>query len=307
MTRFSTVLKSALLVGAMAINFPALAESITVKHSLGTTTIEQTPQRVVVVGGHGSLDTLNRLGIEPVGAVTTMLPEYLSDYSEKATHIGSMKEANFEQIFTLQPDVIIAESRMVDAYPTLSQIAPTVMHVVENGSYWEDTKNNWRMLGKIFDKKTEAEQLIEETAAQMAEVREQVQKKGLKTLAVMNNGNNVSMFGEVSRFSVLFDEFGFEPARASDTQNPHGNLISFEFIADAAPDVLFVLDRESAIGQSSGKAQQLFDNPLVKSTPAYKNNRIVFLNPSAWYLTIAGVNATEIMIDDARKAVMSTQ
>ncbi|WP_081878981.1 siderophore ABC transporter substrate-binding protein [Photobacterium sanctipauli] len=307
MTRFTTALKSALIMGALAFNAPAMADTITVEHPLGTATFEQTPQRVVVVGGHGSLDTLNRLGIEPVGTVTTMLPEYLADYSEKATSIGSMKEANFEQIFTLQPDVIIAESRMVDAYPTLSSIAPTVMHVVENGSYWEDTKKNWRMLGKIFDKEAEAENLIQETEAEFAEVREMVQAEGLKTLAVMNSGNNISMFGEVSRFSVLFDELGFEPARTSDTQNPHGNLISFEFIADAAPDVLFILDRESAIGQSSGKAQQLFDNPLIKSTPAYKNNRIVFLNPSAWYLTIAGANATEIMIEDARKAATSTQ
>ncbi|MEI8597413.1 ABC transporter substrate-binding protein [Vibrio sp. M60_M31a] len=59
----------------------------------------------------------------------------------------------------------------------------------------------------------------------------------------------------------------------------HGNLISFEYIADAQPEVLLVLDREQAIGQSNGKAKALFDNDLVKSTPAAKNGRVMFLKP----------------------------
>lgn len=62
----------------------------------------------------------------------------------------------------------------------------------------------------------------------------------------MNNGNNLAMFGENSRFSVIFQEFGFTPAHAQNTKptGPHGNLISFEYIADAKPEAMIILDRE---------------------------------------------------------------
>ncbi|EAS43023.1 ferric anguibactin-binding protein [Photobacterium profundum] len=301
--RFSSYLKTLTLFSIFTLSAIAQAESITIEHSLGKVTLENTPQRVVVVGGHGSLDTLNRLGIQPVGVVTNMLPGYLKEYGEgETTSIGSMKEVDFETIFTLKPDIIIAESRMVDSYSTLSSIAPTVMYMVDNGDYWNDTQKNWRMLGKIFDKEEQVETIITNTQSQLTHTREKIESQNLKTLAIMNSGNNISMFGHKSRFSVIFDEFGFQEARTSESQNPHGNLISFEFIAEAAPDVIFILDRESAIGQSSGKAQVLFDNVLMKSTPAYKNNRIVYLNPSAWYLTIAGMDATQIMIDDVNSA-----
>lgn len=301
--RFSSYLKTLTLFSIFTLSAIAQAESITIEHSLGKVTLENTPQRVVVVGGHGSLDTLNRLGIKPVGVVTNMLPEYLKEYGEgETTSIGSMKEVDFETIFTLKPDIIIAESRMVDSYSTLSSIAPTVMYMVDNGDYWNDTQKNWRMLGKIFDKEEVVETIITDTQSQLTHTREKIESQNLKTLAIMNSGNNISMFGHKSRFSVIFDEFGFQEARSSESQNSHGNLISFEFIAEAAPDVIFILDRESAIGQSSGKAQALFDNVLMKSTPAYKNNRIVYLNPSAWYLTIAGMDATQIMIDDVNSA-----
>ncbi|PMH44478.1 ferric anguibactin-binding protein [Vibrio sp. 10N.286.49.B3] len=303
MSRLSTLIKTMFISSALLLNLSVSAQSITVEHALGTTQIAQTPQRVVIVGGHGSLDVLDELGIKPVGLVTQMLPEYLTSYGDdQSASTGSMKEANFENIFTLKPDLIIAEARMVNSYPMLSKIAPTVMYSVENGDYWNGTKANWRMLGKIFDKESEVETIIANTQQQMNDIKAIVEDKHLNTLALMNNGNNVSMFGHKSRFSVIFDEFGFAEARTSDTQNPHGNLISFEFIADSQPDVIFVLDRENAIGLSSGKAQELFDNVLVKSTPAYKNNRIIFLDANAWYLTIAGTRSTQQMIQDMAQA-----
>lgn len=302
MSSLLSLFKATFVVVLVGLSFSASANNITVKHILGTTEVKENPQRVVVVGGHGSLDVLNRLGIKPVGVVTQMLPEYLKEYATAAP-VGSMKEVDFEKIFTLKPDLIIAENRVIESYPMLSKIAPTVMYTVDNTRYWADTEKNWRMLGKVFNKQSEVETIIAKTQVQIDKIKAQISDKNLKTLALMNNGNNVSMFGDKSRFAVIFDEFGFKEARTSDTENPHGNLISFEFIADAKPDVIFVLDREAAIGMSSGKAQSLFDNVLIKSTPAYQHNRIIYLDSNAWYLTIAGMDATQTMINDMASAI----
>jgi len=222
------------------------AASITIEHFKGTTTFEQVPQRVVVLG-NGSLDVLDRLGVQPVGAPHSLLPSYLSEYKTSTTNTGSVGEPDFEAIFTLKPDVIIAENRMLRLYDELNKIAPTVMFYVDNGQYWQDTQANWRMLGKLFNKEQNVESLIAETQAQLDDVSSKVVKEQLNALMVMNNGNNVAMYNKGSRFSIVFDDFGFAESTSQNVapiQGSHGNLISFEYVADAKPEVIFILDRE---------------------------------------------------------------
>lgn len=45
--------------------FAAQAETVTIEHRLGKTTLEQKPQRVVVIGV-GALDAIDSFGIEPL-------------------------------------------------------------------------------------------------------------------------------------------------------------------------------------------------------------------------------------------------
>ncbi|KDM91712.1 siderophore ABC transporter substrate-binding protein [Photobacterium galatheae] len=293
------VLLAAGLLAAQAV-FADNNSPKSIKHALGEITLNKVPQRVVVLG-QGSLDTLDRLGVEPVGVVKSMMPAYLNKYQdEKYVGVGSVVEPDFEAIFMAKPDLIIAEARMTALMDQLSEIAPTIMYSVEYGQYWQDAQQNWRMLGEIFNKQAEAEQLIAETQTKLNAAKQRVKDSKMNALMLMNNGNKLAMFNEGSRFSMVFDDFGFTPARSEKVSagGPHGNLISFEYVADAKPDAMLVLDREQAIGRDNGKAKARFDNPLVKSTPAYKQNHIVYLNPNAWYITMAGATATELMIDD---------
>ncbi|MFH0263399.1 siderophore ABC transporter substrate-binding protein [Vibrio barjaei] len=283
----------------------ANASAVTIQHFKGTSEFDETPKRVVVLG-NGSLDVLDRLGVKPVGAPHSLLPDYLAKYKASTGNTGSVGEPDFEAIFTLKPDVIIAENRMLRVYDELNKIAPTVMFYVDNGEYWQDTQANWRMLGELFDKEAEAEALIAETQAQFDKTASVVSKQDLNALMLMNNGNNVAMFNKGSRFSIVFDDFGFGESTSQSVapiQGSHGNLISFEYVADAKPEVIFILDREQAIGRSVGKAKELFNNPLVNSTPAAQNKKIVYINPNAWYISGGGVTATQTMIADIDKAL----
>lgn len=67
--------------------------------------------------------------------------------------------------------------------------------------------------------------------------------------------------------------------------------------------MLYVLDREKAIGKSEGRAQQLFDNPLVAATPAAQHGNIVYLDSSAWYLAGGGVTAIHRMLGDIERTI----
>jgi len=278
----------------------------TYQHELGEVTIDKVPQRVVVLG-YASLDVLDALDIEPLAIPKKLLPSYLSQYkADKYTNTGSLQEVNYETLFKLKPDLIIAEARMAKIYKDLSEVAPTYLFKIDNNDYWNTTKQNWSALGEIFDKQDKAEQLINEIETKISALNKKANEKKSKTLTVMSNGNNVSMFGPASRFSFIYQEAGFTPStseKVSVTPRTHGDLISFEYIADAKPDTLLILDREQAIGKSTGKAKSLFNNELVNSIPAAKNDHIIYLDPTSWYLASGGYQSMLTMINDLNKAV----
>ncbi|WP_423840783.1 ABC transporter substrate-binding protein [Vibrio mytili] len=287
---------------------PIGASAKTYEHSLGSVEINDVPKRVVVLG-YGSLDYIDALGITPVGLPKTLLPQTLKKYdNDSVVNTGTVKEVNFETLFNLKPDLIIAEPRVAESYDDLKQIAPTYMFQIDTGDYWQTTQKNWRTLGEIFHKQDRANQLIEQVQGQIDTLHTKVAKHAPRTLTVTNSGNNLAMFGANSRFSFVYDEAGFKPSTSQNvkaTPGRHGNLISFEYIADAQPEVLLVLDREQAIGQSNGKAKALFDNALVKSTPAAKNDRVMFVDPAAWYLTAGGYQSTQTMIQDLNQVAVN--
>lgn len=297
-TKHSTRLLSVIILVAMAL--PSLASTITVEHISGRTVFQKHPQRVVVLG-NASLDVLDQMDIQPVGAPHSLLPDYLAKYKTSTGNTGTVAEPDFEAIYFLKPDIIIAENRMLSLYDQLNKIAPTVMFYVKADNYWQDAKKNWMMLAKLFDKEALVTSIINQTEMTISSVKTQVKAKNLSALMLMNNGNNIAMFNKGSRFSILFDEFGFSESSSNNMKpikGTHGNLISFEYIADSQPGALFILDREQAIGYGSGKAKTMFDNPLVRTTPASKNNRIIFMDTNAWYISNGGITATQRMLSD---------
>lgn len=295
------------LAGVLFLSFASASVlAKTYRHDLGEVTLDKIPQRVVVLG-FASLDLLNALDIDPVGLPKKMLPVYLSQYAaEKYTNTGSLIEVNYETLFNLKPDLIIAESRLAKIYPDLSEVAATYMFDVNGDDYWASSRKQWRTLGEIFDKQDQVENLIAQVQGGIDTLSNKSRSAPLTTLTVMNNGNNISMFGPESRFSFIYKEAGFSTShsrRVNSTPHKHGDLISFEYIADAKPELLLILDREQAIGQSSGKARSLFNNALVNTTPAATNRRVVFLDPAAWYLAPGGFTATLTMLDDLKTAI----
>ncbi|PMG98283.1 siderophore ABC transporter substrate-binding protein [Vibrio lentus] len=293
------------IVLASSLMMTAQAETVTIEHVKGTAQFDEVPQRVVVLG-FGSLDVLDKIGVAPVGAPHSLMPDYLTSYKDTTANTGSLSEPDFEAIYMLKPDVIIAENRMLKVYDKLAQIAPTIMFSIEGDKYWADAQQNWRALGQLFDKQAEVEAIIAETQDSIAAVNDKVTSGETTAMMLMNNGNNIAMFNKGSRFSIIFDDFGYvesKSATVAPIKGTHGNLISFEYIADAKPEVLYVLDREKAIGKSEGRAQQLFDNPLVAATPAAQQGNIVYLDSSAWYLAGGGVTAIHRMLGDIERTI----
>src|SRR5690625_1220920 len=68
------------------------AEPITVEHELGTTEVEKNPEKVVVFD-FGTLDTLDKLGVDVVGVPQNNIPSYLDKYEgDDYENVESLKE-----------------------------------------------------------------------------------------------------------------------------------------------------------------------------------------------------------------------
>ncbi|WP_153732317.1 siderophore ABC transporter substrate-binding protein [Sporosarcina obsidiansis] len=277
---------------------PAAEESteVTITHELGETTLEKNPEKVVVFD-FGTLDTLDELGIEVAGLPQANVPGYLSKYEdEKYENLGSLKEPDFEAIHAMKPDVIFISSRQSELYDQFTEIAPTVYTGVDTSRYLDSFKENMDKIAKIFDKEDEMKTELADIDASIEEIKAKTADIDSNALIILGSEGKVSAYGPSSRFGIIHDVFGFKPADEGIEVSTHGQNITFEYILEKNPDILFVIDRDAAVG--SGSAKDSIENDLVKKTNAFKNDKMVYLNGEYWYLSGGGLQSVKEMIKE---------
>lgn len=292
------------LKGNSSSNLAVGGGAIEITHELGTATFEKMPEKVVVLD-YGMVDVLDGLGVEVTALPKAgKIPEYLNKYAaDQYVDAGSVKEPNLEVINEIDPDVIIITGRMVDYYDQLSQIAPTVFARTNTSEYLKDFTENVTMMGDIFNQKDEANEMIKYITEKMAETKKDVETKGLKAMTVMVVGRGISVFGADSRFGIIYNDLGFGITDAELDVASHGQDVTFEYLAEKNPELLFVVDRNSISGGEEVTAQEVMENELVKQTDAYKNDKITYLNAVNWYTVASGYQSTLSMIDEVNNAI----
>ncbi|HHV46885.1 MAG TPA: siderophore ABC transporter substrate-binding protein [Tissierellia bacterium] len=277
-------------------------ETITVSHPLGEVTVKKNPERIIVFD-YATLDSLDEMGIEVLGLPKSNIPEYLNKFNdEKYEDVGTLFEPDFEKIYELNPDVIFISGRQLELYEELNEIAPTVFLQVDGAKYMESVTNNLKILGQLFDREEFVEEQLSGINSSINEIKEKVTEESLNALVVMANDTSISAFGKGSRFGMVHEEFGFEPADPDLEVANHGNSITFEYILEKNPDYIFIIDRSATVG-GNVTAKEIFDNELIKETDAYKNGRIVYLTSQVWYVASGGLQGTNIMIEDIQQVL----
>lgn len=61
-------------------------------------------------------------------------------------------------------------------------------------------------------------------------------------------------------------------------------------VAESSPDWLLVLDRGAINGGKKTAGKTLAEHPQLSQTKAYKEGRVVYLDPNGWYITGGGLN-----------------
>jgi len=267
--------------------------------------VPQDPEDIVVFD-MASLDTIGALGGEVSGAPLDSVPDYLQDaLTQDAFNAGTLFEADLIEIEAQQPDLIVIGGRSSALYEDLSEIAPTV-DLSLSGTYLESLERNATFLGEVLGAEDVAAAAVADLEAGIEEAVAVTADAGTG-LGLMVSGGRLNAMapsgddaaGRNARNGLLYDVFGVQPVVEDIEGATHGEPVSFEFLLEQNPDHLWVVDRDAAIGTEDAQpAAAVLDNDIVAQTTAAQQDRIVYLDPVAWYVVFGGLETTQLMIDD---------
>lgn len=264
------------------------------------------PERIAILD-LAALDIIDSIGVgdKVVGMAQTSI-DYLSQYSENKSikNLGTIKEADIEAVMECEPDIIFIGGRLSASYDKLSEIAPVVYLSTDSSiGLVESTLKNAKTIASIFGKENEVEDKVNQYNDRINNLKNIA--SGKNALVGMTTSGSFNILGNDGKCSIIGNEIGFNNLGATGNTSTHGNEASFETVVAKNPEYIFVMDRDKAIGTAgAASAKEIVENDLVKSTPAYKNNHIVYLeNPNVWYTAEGGIQALDMMLKDLEKGL----
>lgn len=301
--RFAALQLSLALSLLQVLSTAHAAYPLTVEHAQGSVTLEQAPTRVAVFD-LATLDTLDALGVEVAGVPEQAGPGHLKKFQDaKYAKVGTLFEPDYAALQALQPDLIIIAGRSRTAYDKLAELAPTIDLTLSPESFVAGVRTNLQLLGSVFDKQQQAEQL--DTELQQALTQVQQQSRGLSSVALFTINGRIMTHAPGERFGMLYELLGTKstaeagkaaprsqtrPAAGSPEakQLQQAQRSRLEQALAQQPDWLMVLDRGAATGGEGQAAETLGQDAAVAATQAWKQGKVYYLDPAAWYTATGG-------------------
>lgn len=264
----------------------------TVVHSRGETTLEQQPQRVVVLDS-GEIDQVLSLGVTPVGIASpkdaSSQPAYLEDQLADVQTVGTTSELNFEAIAALKPDLILGSKLRVDeSYDQLSQIAPTVLSI-RPGFPW---KENFLLTADALGLENKAVEVLNEYQTHVDAVRETIDGSPEISLVRFMPGRT-RLYGNLSFIGVILKDLGLSRPEIQNIDDLAVE-ISPENLADANGDWIFY----STYGKPEATEQDnILSNELWHNLPAVQEGHALEVNDESWFMGLGPLGANEVLND----------
>ena len=295
---------SALSLPALAL-FLVQAFAAEIETAAGPVDIDKVPQTLAVFD-IAAVDTLDSLGVKIAGLPENLYVPELARLKDDTEVVGTIFEPDMEALSALAPDLIILGGRSSPQLAATSRIAQSIDMTMDGDDLFAQAKQRLAAYGALVDKQAEATTLAAELDALLVSTREAVQGKG-KALILMTSGPKVTAYGKGSRFGWVHAALELPPAVEDVEAATHGEAISFEFVRDANPDWLIVLDRAAAIGSGEQSAMATLDNELVAGTTAWKKKQIIHVPAADFYIAAGGVQSMQRVLETIRDAFSQTQ
>ncbi len=273
----------------------------TVEHAMGSTTIAERPERVVVLDT-GELDTALALGVTPVGAVTTAVSDdfltYLAEDAADIEVVGTIAEPNLEAIAALQPDLILSnKTRHEDVYDQLAQIAPTVF-ADRVGAVWKD---NVRLDAEALGLEDEAEELIDAYEADAAALGDDIGDPAGTTVSTIRFVEGaLRVYTAESFIGTVMSDIGLQHLQLPTQEVPTFAELSTEQVTQADADIVLYSSYGSA--DDSGEAG-VVAGPLWSRLAAVTDGRAHAVEDDIFYTGI-GLRAATLQLDRLRELLV---
>lgn len=272
----------------------SMAQAVEIETAGGVVNVEDTPSKIAVFDV-AAIDTLNALGVPIAGVPSNLYVDYLEAVSENSVEVGNIFEPDFEAINALGPDLIVVGGRSSAQGAALADFGQVIDMTI-----WVDTVGEGlarlEAYGELFGKEAEAAKLKSDFDAKLKATKKALEDEG-KALILLTNGPKISAYGADGRFGWLYETLGLTGAVEDVEKATHGEAVSFEFIKDANPDLLIVVDRQAAIGRPGEAAEVTLDNALVAQTNAWKNGKVIYLNAADVYIAGGGIQSMMRTLD----------
>lgn len=258
---------------------------VTIAHKFGSTTIRETPKRVVCVG-LTEQDMLLALGVVPVGVSSWLGSADHEIYPWAKPKLGSATPPTVlkgndgipvEKVAALKPDLIIGQYAGVTKaeYDRLSKLAPTVAQpkgYIDYGVPWEMAATN---VAKAVGKPQEGKEIVDGVRKQIAEAKRSHPQFRGKTGVVLTAYDGVYVYGPQDPRNRLLTDLGFTfPAKFKSIGGgkEFGGSISPERTKELDFDTVVWITAEKQVAKSTGG--------LWAQTKAAKQGRDVFVPES---------------------------
>ncbi|WP_413319428.1 ABC transporter substrate-binding protein [Agrococcus sp. 1P02AA] len=267
---------------------PPAEAVVEVEDNAGIQTVPAEPSSVVALDNR-TFETLSDWGVELSAAAVALMPDTIA-YTEddSIVDIGNHREPNLELIVAADPDLVISGQRFWDRDADIAALVPdaTILQLEprEGEPLDEELRRQVTVLGEVFGKQAEAEQLVADLDAAIARAAD-AYDASQTVMAVTTTGGEIGYLApSVGRtLGPIFDVLGLTPALVVDgsTDDHQGDDISVEAIADSNPDWILVMDRDAAVGADdpsfSPAADILEGSEALAGVTAVQEDNLVYM------------------------------
>lgn len=275
--------------------------SYTVEHAMGTTTLEKTPEKVVILTNEGT-EALLSMGITPVGAVQSWTGdpwyEHIADEMKDVQVVGTESEVNVEAIAALQPDLIIGNKmRQEKIYNQLNDIAPTIFAETLRGNW----KENFELYAKAINKEEEGQKVIADYDSRIEEIKTNLGDQLNQEVSIVRfMAGDVRIYHKDSFSGVILDQIGLARPESQNVNDFAEKNATKERIPAMDGDVMFYFTYETGDGEASQLEKEWIEDPLFKNLKVAQEGKVYKVDDTIWN-TAGGVIAANLLLDDLEK------
>jgi iron complex transport system substrate-binding protein len=279
-------------------------ESYTVEHAMGTTTLEKTPEKVVILTNEGT-EALLALGVTPVGAVQSWTGDpwydHIAEDMKDVQVVGVESQVNVEAIAALQPDLIIGNKmRQEDIYEQLKAIAPTVFAEDLRGNW----KNNFELYSKAVNKEEKGKEVLAAYDQRIEDLKEKLgDKVNTEVSMVRFMAGDVRIYHKDSFSGVILEQIGMARPENQDKEDFAEKGVTKERIPAMDGDILFYFTYDEGDGKATEVEKEWIEDPLFQNLEVAKKGEVHKVSDAIWN-TAGGVKAANLMLDDLEKHLL---